>query len=528
MPISTAAVKQNSLEQDGLSPEDIVRIFGENNGSNSQALQLLMAPVLYEDDMRQADTPMQNSLCAGSLLEEAIGTDLEQNSEANNTVSGNNEHPQTNFQLLLDEGFENGDIASVLEYGDGYNNIQALIGLTATAHDEDGDIVHDNSGQPLTYMGLLLNTGFIYDDVIRILTHLGGPINLTALLALLRRARDSTGKIAVRNDGQPQTILNTLLNVGLSIDDIISVLNNDRGHRNLEALKGLLMTAKDWDNNNVCDNLTQPQTFLRLLQNEDFSLPNIVSVLSYSGGYIALRQLFSLLDPAEDGDDNIILTDDGEPISGLKMLLDAGFKIDLIIRILSHNNGYKNLRSLVLLFDWDRDQDNTIRLDDRRQPRTIIQALSDAGFSPDNIGEILDNDSGCKNMTYFLMLITKINMRTFFMESRDNRRAVISLTNAPNRSDHLSKLTECLATEPCLDYLRMNHGSLTRLCELLRSKSVEELRDQNVDSLMTAVASKICNSSRGKRRSFFQELPDTTARRRLSAKRSPENTGLEP
>ena len=228
--------------------------------------------------------------------------------------------------------------------------------------------------------------GFTLDQVNKILSNNGGSKNLAALQQLLHPVLGQNGQPITDQYRQLITQLKQIIDAGFKPESIVSVLSNNGGSKNLAALQQLLHPVLGQNGQPIADQYRQPITQLKQIIDAGFKPESIVSVLSHGGGSKNLAALQQLLEIGTDASGMPMFDGDLSPITQLKQIIDAGFKPESIVSVLSHGGGSKNLAALQQLLHPVLGQNG--------QPITKTAILKGLGIGSDNIINILSKPSG--------------------------------------------------------------------------------------------------------------------------------------
>ena len=303
-----------------------------------------------------------------------------------------NRHPITQLAQIIQAGFTPKAIVSVLSNNGGSKNLAALKGLLTVACDTSGIKLLDGHGNPITQLAQIIQAGFTPEAIVSVLSHDGGSKNLAALKKLLT--------------WNPITQLAQIIQAGFTSEAIVSVLSNNGGSKNLAALKELLTVACDTDGLELLDDNGHPITQLAQIIQAGFTPETIVSVLSHGGGSKNLAALKGLLTVACNTRGFKLLDGHGNPITQLVQIIQTGFTPEVIVSVLSHDGGSKNLAALKELLTVGCDTSAPKLLDDNGYPITQLAQIIQAGFTPKAIVSVLSHDGGSKNLAALKELLT--------------------------------------------------------------------------------------------------------------------------
>ena len=404
------------LAREGVTPERIAYLLNHNGGSkNLNTLQTLLIPMKDMNNKCLIDLSTKQPLTNFSLLvKEGFTYDIIMKILNHNGGSKNVEFLQTlimpiqntrvtQLDILTQSGFTIERIIRVLNHGGGTCNIKTLQALLVPMQDEYNNFVVDPmTTQPLTQLNMLISEGFAIEEIIQVTNHDGGTRNLRALQALLAPMKDEHDHWLMNSTtGKPLTQLNILIAAGFTSERIIRVLNNGGGAKNLGTLRALLAPMKDEHNRWLIDPVTQkPLTQLDVLNSAGFTIKRILSALSHIGGSKNIESLQALLVPMEDQSGRrIIDLKTGRPLTQLDVLRSKGFKSNHIIKILGHTGGSKNLEALQALFVSLKNEQHNLLIDPKTgKPLTYLDILHSAGFTNEQITDLLGHNGGVKNL----------------------------------------------------------------------------------------------------------------------------------
>src|SRR5437763_1623582 len=253
----------------------------------------------------------------------------------------------TSLFLLQQAGFTPEHLVSVLANGGGSKNLEALQALLQVFPGVTGqEFLVEMDGVPQTSLSLLQQAGFTPEQLVRVLANNGGSKNLEALQALLQVLPDETGQeFLVGMDGIPQTSLSLLQKAGFTPEHLVRVLANHGGSKNLAALQALLQILLDETGQEFLVEIDGiPQTSLSLLQKAGFTPEQLVRVLANIGGSKNLAALQALLQvfPGVSGQEFLVGMD-GIPQTSLSLLQESGFTPEQLVSVLAHGGGSKTI-----------------------------------------------------------------------------------------------------------------------------------------------------------------------------------------
>jgi hypothetical protein len=136
---------------------------------------------------------------------------------------------------------------AVLNHNGGANNLTALKSLLDPIRDAAGHPIIGADGQVHTPLSRLMQAELTMAQIVAVLNHGGGANNVMALKSLLAPIQDAAGHPIIGADGQVQTPLSRLMQAGLTMAQIVAVLNHDGGSKNIFALLNLLTTREIFD-----------------------------------------------------------------------------------------------------------------------------------------------------------------------------------------------------------------------------------------------------------------------------------------
>jgi|GEM_PF-4393542 len=380
--------------------------------------------------------------------------------------------PFTGLQQLESAGFKVIQIVSVLRNNGGSRNLAALQGLLQLVDENDISI---------TRLERLKKAGFSVTDLISILSYNGGSINLAALENLLRYQYDATGKFLQDETGRYITWLEHLNKMGFTHADLVRVLSNIGGSKNLAVLQSLLQAAVNANLNEDGSAITSFQQFTEA----GFSIEQLVCVLSYGGGSKGIGMLQDLLLYLYTADGQLIVDKEGWPLTPLKLFNQVGFTIADIVSALSHTGGTKSLLYLESLLQQQVDVSAPILRDNNGCPITQLGLLVNAGITPTHVISILKHPGGSNNLSGLIELLSTGTVLDFLLNYSFGVEHVFNLANYNATGKHLHFLNTILKVQEYRDYIKQ-HKCLGVLCgniSLLPAKKILNMSISSIDEL---------------------------------------------
>ncbi|MDR3501667.1 MAG: hypothetical protein P4L79_03700 [Legionella sp.] len=350
---------------------------------------------------------------------------------------------------LENEGFTPEQLLRVAKAG-GNQAIEMLKDLILIHISDEQILIDEETGLPWTHLSTLLYAGFSREQLIAVLSNNGGSKNLHALQNLLQPVP--------LDDGEQTTQLQLLVATGFSADQLIAILNNIGGSKNLHALLDLLQFVPLNDG--------QQTTQLQLLVSAGFGAEQLIAVLSHSGGAKNLQALQDLL--------QLVPLADGQQITQLQLLAAAGFNGQQLIAVLSHNGGSNNLHALQNLLQ-------PVLLNDGQQT-TQLQLLTATGFSASQLIAVVGHIGGSKNLAALISLAHHDEIRAMMTNYKKGCEIIINLAQGDSRSAHLGFLFNILSIQAYREYI-VDQGILEYICKGIKPKSAKAITQLQVNSI---------------------------------------------
>ena len=393
----------HELIQAGFSAADLIAVVSHGGGSkNLYALRDLLVPVvdaswssevliplneLMQAEFSAADLIAVVSHGGGSKNLKALCTLLKPVRDVFEVPQYEGEIPLTSLYQLTQAGFSRVDLIGVLNHSGGSINLEALCDLLEPVVDGSGTWQYAPGEVLLTPLYQLTQAGFSAADLIGVISHKGGSKNLQALRALLKPVVDtsSTGEVLTNR-------LNQLTQAGFSASQLIGVLNHDGGSKNLDALCDLLEPVV------VTSGSSEVMIPLHQLMQAGFSAADLSGVVNHHGGSKNLQALRTLLKPVVDDLGTWQYAPGKILLTPLYQLTQAGFNAADLIGVVSHIGGSKNLEALCALLEPVVDDLGTWQYAPGEVLLTPLYQLTQAGFSAADLIGVISHNGGSKNL----------------------------------------------------------------------------------------------------------------------------------
>ncbi len=181
-----------------------------------------------------------------------------------------------------------------------------------------------------------------------------------------------------------------LSSLKISLKEVINILSHEDGAQNLNTLLDLLSTFHD-------ENVT-PISSLMKLNREGFPTQYILNLLSQPDGYVKVKLIQSILTPIMDANTQPWSDNHGTQITTLKLILEAGFTLDQVLDILNFPEGMTNFNALVSLLLSYPDANNQPCFDKSGKMLSKVRVLLNEGFTAFQLFNTLNRYDGAQNI----------------------------------------------------------------------------------------------------------------------------------
>ena len=316
--------------------------------------------------------------------------------------------------------------------------------------------------------------------------------------------------------GSNPPILSVLKKAGFDSQMLVYVLEHDGGSHNLDALKGLLQGLVDINGDPLMDNETKQQsTYLSVLKKADFDSEMLVCVLRNNGGSLNLNALKGLLQGLVDSNKKALIDDEtGQQSTYLSVLKKAGFDSQMLVCVLEHNGGSRNLDALKGLLQGLVDTNGDALIDDETgQQSTYLSVLKKAGFDSQMLVSVLGHGGGSLSLKALIDLTKNSDIRAFIATYDKAPDIITDLAKQNSRLAHLLFLSDILSKEPLRTEI-IEKKLLKDCCAKIKKLSAKDIKNLKIENIEELV--EFCNGQHnvqiGNKRKQTDDKPTTRKR----------------
>jgi len=224
-----------------LSVQDYREYIGQTSSLQGlcKMLKTISVPVLQSMVIRSLDD--LKFLCAQTASARP-GYSLSQKKDVeynDRHINQRNDSEVDHSSLLINAGFTQAQIDIVSNQERGSHYLDMLLELIK--------VKYDSYGYSFTELQIMINADFTINQIVSIVNQSVGEKNLFLLKSLLQPQCNETGNLLHDGSGMPITHLRLLQQIGFSTEDIIKVLNQDGGSKNIGQLINFLSSPHIYD-----------------------------------------------------------------------------------------------------------------------------------------------------------------------------------------------------------------------------------------------------------------------------------------